>query len=180
MVIQQGAAADHGAGHNTDNEFDGGSSGPCHVLRQRYYHRDLCRMVENPNCDFCQRNKLDGKGCGFLPEREVRSIPFEECAMDLIGPWTVQACGKPYKFEALTVIDTVANLVELGRLERMDSDHVMQKFAQYEHIIRGHNIVYMILEENSQDKNSKPYYRTVTSGMCALHLMPCAKECTRR
>jgi hypothetical protein len=27
---------------------------------------------------------------------------------------------------------------------------------------------YMILEENSQDKSSKPYYRTVTSEMCAL------------
>ncbi len=82
-------------------------------LRQRYYHRDLCRMVDNLNCDFCQRNKLDGKGYGFLPEHEVHSIPFEECAVDLIGPWTVQVCGRHYKFEGLTVIDTVTNLVEL-------------------------------------------------------------------
>jgi hypothetical protein len=64
-------------------------------------------MVDNLNCDSCQRNELDGKGYGFLPEREVCSIPFEECAMDLIGPWTVQICGRPHKFGALTVKDTV-------------------------------------------------------------------------
>jgi hypothetical protein len=50
--------------------------------------------------------------------------------MDLIGPWPVLVCGKPYKFEALTVIDIVTNLVELVRLKRKDSDYVMQKFAQ--------------------------------------------------
>ncbi len=37
-------------------------------LSQRYYHRDLRQIVDHLNCDFCQRNKLDGKGCGFLPE----------------------------------------------------------------------------------------------------------------
>ena len=47
-------------------------------LKQRYYHRDLRRLADNLNCDFCQRNKLDGKGYRFLQEREVRSIPFEE------------------------------------------------------------------------------------------------------
>jgi hypothetical protein len=43
-------------------------------------------MIDNPNCDFCQRNELDGKGYGLLPEREFCSIPFKECAVDLIGP----------------------------------------------------------------------------------------------
>jgi hypothetical protein len=56
---------------------------------QRYHNHDLRRYINNSNCEFCQRNKLDGKGYGLLPEREVRSIPFEECAMDLIGPWIV-------------------------------------------------------------------------------------------
>ncbi len=49
--------------------------------------------------------------------------------MNLIGPWTVQVCGRPYKFEALTVIDTVTNLVDLVRIEKKNSDHIMQKFA---------------------------------------------------
>jgi hypothetical protein len=40
--------------------------------------------------------------------------------VDPIGPWTVQVHGRPYEFEALTVIDTVTNLVELVRIERKD------------------------------------------------------------
>ncbi len=60
-------------------------------------------MVDNLNYDFCQRNKLNGKGYGFLPEHEVQSIPFEECTVDLIGPWRVQVCGKLHKFEAFDV-----------------------------------------------------------------------------
>jgi hypothetical protein len=43
-------------------------------------------MVDNLNCDFFQRHKLDGKGYVFVPEHEVPSIPFEEYAGDLIGP----------------------------------------------------------------------------------------------
>jgi hypothetical protein len=50
--------------------------------------------------------------------------------MNLIGLWTVQVCGRPYKFEAQTVIDTVTNLVELVGIEKKNSDHIMQKFAQ--------------------------------------------------
>ena len=46
---------------------------------------------------------MDGKGYGLLPEREVRSIPFEECAVVLIGPWVVQVRGNPYEFDALTL-----------------------------------------------------------------------------
>jgi hypothetical protein len=81
-------------------------------IQQRYYNCDLCRLVDNFKCNYCQRNKFDGKGYGFLTEQEVRLITFEECVMDLIGPWNVQVCGNPFEFEALTVIDTVTNLVK--------------------------------------------------------------------
>jgi hypothetical protein len=37
-------------------------------IHQRHYNRDLRRLVDNFKCDYCQRNKLDGKGYGFLPE----------------------------------------------------------------------------------------------------------------
>ncbi len=56
-------------------------------------------------------NFVKGINYRLLPEREVQSIPFEECAMDLIGPWIVQVRGNPYEFSALTAIDTVTNLV---------------------------------------------------------------------
>jgi hypothetical protein len=71
-------------------------------LGQRYPHRDLHRMVDNLNCDLCQRNILDSKGYGFLPEHEVQKIP-SECTVDLIGPWKVHVHGKPHKFEAFDV-----------------------------------------------------------------------------
>ena len=50
--------------------------------------------------------------------------------MDLIGPWIVQIRGIPHTFDALTVIDTVTNLVEIFRVDCKTSDHVMRKFAQ--------------------------------------------------
>jgi hypothetical protein len=50
--------------------------------------------------------------------------------MDLIGPWTVQVRGNPYEFDALSVIDTVTNLVELIRIDDKRSQTVARKFAQ--------------------------------------------------
>ncbi len=100
------------------------------LIRQRYHNRDLRRYIDNFNCDHCQKNKLDGIGYGLLPEREVQSIPFEECAMDLIGPWVVQVCGNPYEFDTLIIIDTVTNLVELIRVDKKTSDIVARKYAQ--------------------------------------------------
>jgi hypothetical protein len=72
-------------------------------------------MVDNLNCDFCQRSKLDGKGYGFFPEHEVQSIQFEECTMDLIGPWNIQVCGKPHKFEVFKTVQIEIGLSENGR-----------------------------------------------------------------
>ncbi len=73
---------------------------------------------------------MEGRGYRLLPEREVRSIPFEECAVDLIGPWVVQERCNPYEFSALTVIDTVTNLVELVRIDDKTSDNGTRKYAQ--------------------------------------------------
>jgi hypothetical protein len=72
-----------------------------------------------------------GKGYGFLPERVVRSIPFEEWATDLIEPWTVQVRGNLYEFKALTVIDIVLHLVKLIRNDDKRSKTAARKFAQY-------------------------------------------------
>ncbi len=67
----------------------------------------------------------------WIPTRmKCPLIPFEECAMDLIGPWTIQVRGNPYKFKALTVIDTVLNIVELIRIDDKRSKTVARKFAQ--------------------------------------------------
>ncbi len=73
---------------------------------------------------------MEGRGYRLLLEREVQSIPFEECAVDLIGPWIIQVCGNPYEFSALTAIDTVTNLVALVRIDDKKSDNVARIYAQ--------------------------------------------------
>ena len=42
----------------------------------------------------------------------------------------VQVRGNPYEFDALTVIDTVTNLVELIRVDDKTSGNVARKYAQ--------------------------------------------------
>jgi hypothetical protein len=51
-----------------------------------YYHRDICSLVDKSHCKHSQRNKLSGTGRDLLPECELLSVPFEECAVDLIEP----------------------------------------------------------------------------------------------
>jgi hypothetical protein len=46
-------------------------------ISSRYYHRDLRCLIDKHKCDHCQRYKLDGKGYGHLPEREIRLMQFE-------------------------------------------------------------------------------------------------------
>ena len=65
-----------------------------------------------------------------MPERELRSEPFEEVAVDLIGPWKISISGKTYEFNALTSIDTVTALVEIVQIENKTAEHVARKFAQ--------------------------------------------------
>eukprot|EP00956_Cyclotella_meneghiniana_P031208 scaffold81158_cov76-Cyclotella_meneghiniana.AAC.1 len=95
-----------------------------HTLMQRYHHPQLRRQIDQYRCKHCQRYKLAGKGYGLLPEREVRIAPWEEVAIDLIGPWKVKVNGKVCEFSALTCIDTASNLVELVRIDNKTAEHI--------------------------------------------------------
>ena len=50
--------------------------------------------------------------------RDLKEQPFEEVAVDLIGPWKVQVWGKPCEFNALTAIDTSKELVNIVRIDK--------------------------------------------------------------
>ena len=69
-----------------------------------------------------------------MPERELREAPFEEAAVDLIGPWKMTVNTnrgiKEVEFNALTCIDPVSNLVELIRVDRKTAAHVGSRFEQ--------------------------------------------------
>ena len=100
------------------------------TLQQRYYHTKLRYTIDRFKCEHCQRHKLSGRGYGLLPEREMRIAPWEEVAIDLIGPWNIKVNGRMIEFNALTCIDTASNLVELIRIDNKTASHIRSKFIQ--------------------------------------------------
>jgi transposase InsO family protein len=100
------------------------------TIEVHFYHPNLREIVDSVvgACDSCQRNKLPGRGYGELPPREADSVPWNEVAVDLVGPWTVLVQQQAFVFLALTCIDPVTGLAELIRLQDKTSAHVAMKF----------------------------------------------------
>jgi hypothetical protein len=123
---------------------------------------------------------------GFLPEQEVRLIPFDECATDLIGPWAVQVHGNPYKFKAFTVIDTVLNLVQLISIDDKRSKTAARKFAQCwltrypwpQHCVHDPGIEFTGPEFQMLLQNC--HIRDVCTTAKILSIMLCVKEYTKQ
>jgi transposase InsO family protein len=55
-------------------------------------------------------------------------LPWQDVAVDLIGPWTLSIGDQKLKFSALTIIDMVTNLVEIVRLTNKTAAHVAMQF----------------------------------------------------
>ncbi len=100
------------------------------TLNQHYYHPKLCYHIEKLKCKDCQKYKLAGRGYGLLPKWEVRIAPWEEVAIDLIGPIKVKVNGQQVEFNALTCIDMASNLVELISINNKTAKHIRDKFTQ--------------------------------------------------
>ena len=52
----------------------------------RYFHPDLRKIIDNFQCNDCQNYKVDGRCFGHLPARDVRTEPWKQVDIDLIGP----------------------------------------------------------------------------------------------
>ncbi len=100
------------------------------TLNQRYHHPRLRYHIDKLKCKDCQKHKLEGRGYGLLPKQEVRIAPWEEVAIDLIGPWKVKVNGWKNEFNALTCIDTALNLVKLICIDNKPAKHIRDKFIQ--------------------------------------------------
>ncbi len=100
------------------------------MLQEWYYHPKLQYTIDRFKCSHCQKHKLSGHGYGLLTEHKVRITPWEEVAIDLIGPWTVKINGRNVKFNALTCINTASNLVELVCIDNKTSLHMHNRFMQ--------------------------------------------------
>ena len=100
------------------------------TIIMRYYHPDLRRNIDNFVCDTCKRYKLSGRGFGFLPGRDVNIHLWHEVAVDLIGSWSIEIIDKWYKFNSLTSIYLVTNIVDLIRVDRNTSAQIRSKWKQ--------------------------------------------------
>jgi len=82
-------------------------------------------------CEACQKNKHLGQGYGHLPPRNDLSTPWEEVALDLIGPWEVPIPNLGViHIAALTAIDTATGLAEIVRIDHKSAAHIALKFEQ--------------------------------------------------
>ena len=101
------------------------------TLRMHFFpprRKQACER-EVQRCDSCQRYKNVGRGHGDLTSREVTLLPWRDVAVDLIGPWTLRIQQREVVFQALTIIDTVTNLVEVVRIDNKTAVHVSLHFA---------------------------------------------------
>jgi hypothetical protein len=100
------------------------------MLNRHYDHPKLCCHIDKLKCKDCQKHILAGCDYGFLPKQEVRIAPWEEVAIDLIGPWKIKVNGQQIEFNALTCIDTASNLVKLICVDNKTAKHIHGKFTQ--------------------------------------------------
>ena len=104
------------------------------ALRMFFYNQGMRQKVEKfvATCDSCQRNKQPGPGYGENPPRNATEIPFEQVAVDTIGPWTIKVPGYgDIVFSALTMIDMATTLSELVRVESGKSAQVAMQFENH-------------------------------------------------
>jgi hypothetical protein len=73
-------------------------------------------------------NKPQGPGYGELPAKNITANPWDEVAVDLIGPWNITRNDRTYTFEALTCIDPLTTLCEIIPIEARSSAHISMKF----------------------------------------------------
>lgn len=89
--------------------------------------RAACDAIAT-RCDICQKEKSSGRGHGHLAPRAALRTPWQEIAVDLIGPWSYTWQQYTVQFRALTVIDTCTNLVEIQRVDNKTSAHIAIQF----------------------------------------------------
>lgn len=83
-------------------------------------------------CDLCQRFKKNQKQYGLLPAADARTlVPWDQVAVDLIGPWTIKAKNRTVQLTAMTIIDLATRWIEIVRVHSKDSENVALLFDRW-------------------------------------------------
>ncbi len=116
----------------------------------------------------------------------MQIAPWEEVAIDLIGPWKVKVNGRQTEFNALTCIDTASNLVKLIRIDNKTAKHISDKFTQS--WLCQHPCPVRCLHDKGGEfieQNFQWHWKSLASKMYAqpakiCNLMLSVKECIRQ
>jgi hypothetical protein len=101
------------------------------TIKVHFFHPQLRKRVDEivGQCDACQRYKVQGRGYGELPPREQANVaPWDEVAVDCIGPWKIEVNGQIVEFNALTCVDPVTCFPEALRINNRTAQHVGMRF----------------------------------------------------
>lgn len=99
------------------------------ILRHFYFPQCLQYCTEFVStCEYCKKNKLPGRGRGELPPKNITANPWDEVAVDTIGPWNFRINNRDYQFRALTCVDPLTTFCDIIRIDNISSRHVADKF----------------------------------------------------
>jgi transposase InsO family protein len=80
-------------------------------------------------CSQCQRLKNKHKHYGHLPIADPRTTePWAQVAVDLVGPWDIEAKNCKTKLLCLTIIDLATRWVEIVRIHEKTSENIALAF----------------------------------------------------
>jgi transposase InsO family protein len=80
-------------------------------------------------CDECQRFKKARKHYGHLTRADSHTlVPWDQVAVDLIGPWTIATKNKTVKLTCLTTIDLATRWIEIQRVHVKTAENVALLF----------------------------------------------------
>eukprot|EP00536_Pseudo-nitzschia_multiseries_P008800 jgi/Psemu1/66688/estExt_Genemark1.C_2310007 len=101
------------------------------LLRRHFHHPDLCSVCRNviSNCLICPLVRTGTHQASQLAPRTAPITPWSEGHINCIGPWNVEINKINLKFDALTCIDPVTNLLEIIRIpESKTAENIRRLF----------------------------------------------------
>jgi hypothetical protein len=99
------------------------------TIKVHFWHPQIKNRIENivGRCNACQCYKVQGPGYGELPPCEANITPWDDVAVDCIGPWKIEINGQMIEFNALTCVDPVTCFPEAFRINNRTSTHTGMK-----------------------------------------------------
>ena len=89
------------------------------LIRHHFHHPGICATVQKvvSACPVCPQVCHASPQHGQLAPQDAPITQWSKVHVDYIGPWFVKVNGQELKFDALTMIEPVTNLLEVVHLQ---------------------------------------------------------------